>query len=117
MSDEDITHTMPTQGFNIKSVTKDGFKLNVWDVGGQREIRPYWANYMKGTDALIYVIDSADRERLEEVSVELARLIQEEDKLAGACARRSFTLARRCFARRLLSQRRRALPFSARVGV
>jgi hypothetical protein len=30
---------MPTQGFNIKSVMKDGFKLNVWDVGGQREIR------------------------------------------------------------------------------
>lgn len=25
---------MPTQGFNIKSLQKDGFKLNVWDVGG-----------------------------------------------------------------------------------
>jgi GTPase SAR1 family protein len=60
MSDEDITHTMPTQGFNIKSVTKDGFKLNVWDVGGQREIRPYWRNYFDNTDALVYVIDSAD---------------------------------------------------------
>ena len=61
MSDEDITHTMPTQGFNIKSVQKDGFKLNVWDVGGQREIRPYWRNYFDNTDALVYVIDSADR--------------------------------------------------------
>lgn len=53
--------TMPTQGFNIKSVVKDGFKLNVWDVGGQREIRPYWRNYFDNTDALVYVIDSADR--------------------------------------------------------
>ncbi len=53
--------TMPTQGFNIKSVQKDGFKLNVWDVGGQREIRPYWRNYFDNTDALVYVIDSADR--------------------------------------------------------
>ena len=52
---------MPTQGFNIKSVSKDGFKLNVWDVGGQREIRPYWRNYFDNTDALVYVIDSADR--------------------------------------------------------
>ena len=52
---------MPTQGFNIKSVQKDGFKLNVWDVGGQREIRPYWRNYFDNTDALVYVIDSADR--------------------------------------------------------
>ena len=58
LADEDITHTMPTQGasvrlfsaspaffalftqfafissgFNIKSVVHDGFKLNVWDIG------------------------------------------------------------------------------------
>jgi len=26
---------MPTQGFNIKSLVHDGFKLNVWDVGGE----------------------------------------------------------------------------------
>jgi GTPase SAR1 family protein len=30
------------QGFNIKSLVKDGFKLNMWDIGGQRAIRPYW---------------------------------------------------------------------------
>jgi ADP-ribosylation factor-like protein 3 len=82
LSDEDITHIMPTQGFNIKSVVKDGFKLNVWDVGGQREIRPYWRNYFDNTDALVYVIDSADSERLEEVNVEISRLLEEE-KLAG----------------------------------
>ena len=107
---------MPTQGFNIKSVQKDGFKLNVWDVGGQREIRPYWRNYFDNTDALVYVIDSADRcgaplpcappaaarppapnpprtappprptpcsTRLEEVNIELTRLLVEEEKLNG----------------------------------
>ena len=42
LSDEDITHIMPTQGFNIKSLMRDGFKLNVWDIGGQKTIRPYW---------------------------------------------------------------------------
>lgn len=36
LSDEDITHIMPTQGFNIKSLMHDGFKLNVWDIGGQK---------------------------------------------------------------------------------
>lgn len=30
------------QGFNIKSLMHDGFKLNVWDIGGQKAIRPYW---------------------------------------------------------------------------
>jgi ADP-ribosylation factor family len=35
LSDEDISHIMPTQGFNIKSLMHDGFKLNVWDIGGK----------------------------------------------------------------------------------
>ena len=35
LSDEDITQIMPTQGFNIKSLMHDGFKLNVWDIGGE----------------------------------------------------------------------------------
>ena len=29
MSDEDITHIMPTQGFNIKSLVQDNFKLKL----------------------------------------------------------------------------------------
>jgi len=78
LSDEDITHIMPTQGFNIKSLMHDGFKLNVWDIGGQKSIRPYWRNYYDQTDALIYVIDSADRRRMEETQVELQQLLDEE---------------------------------------
>ena len=58
------------------------FKLNVWDIGGQKSIRPYWRNYFDQTDALIYVIDSADRRRMEETGVELGQLLEEE-KLAG----------------------------------
>mmetsp|Transcript_11405 Transcript_11405/g.22728 ORF Transcript_11405/g.22728 Transcript_11405/m.22728 type:complete len:194 (-) Transcript_11405:103-684(-) len=82
LSEEDITHIMPTQGFNIKSLMQNEFKLNVWDIGGQKSIRPYWRNYFDQTDALIYVIDSADRRRMEETGVELGQLL-EEDKLAG----------------------------------
>jgi len=78
LSDEDITTIMPTQGFNIKSLMHDGFKLNVWDIGGQKSIRPYWRNYYDQTDALIYVIDSADRRRMEETGVELQQLLDEE---------------------------------------
>ena len=68
---EETKNITPTQGFNIKSVQSDGFKLNVWDIGGQRKIRPYWRNYFENTDVLIYVIDSADVKRLEETGQEL----------------------------------------------
>ncbi|XP_076056727.1 ADP-ribosylation factor-like protein 3 [Oratosquilla oratoria] len=82
LASEDITHITPTQGFNIKSVQSDGFKLNVWDIGGQRKIRPYWRNYFENTDVLIYVIDSGDRKRFEETGQELGEILGEE-KLAG----------------------------------
>uniref|UniRef100_A0A7S1PIF1 ADP-ribosylation factor-like protein 3 n=1 Tax=Percolomonas cosmopolitus TaxID=63605 RepID=A0A7S1PIF1_9EUKA len=82
LASEDPTNTTPTQGFNIKSVVSDGFKLNVWDIGGQRQIRSYWKNYFDLTDGLIWVVDSADTKRLEETGYELETLLKEE-KLAG----------------------------------
>ena len=29
----------PTKGFNVKTICKERFKLNVWDIGGQSAIR------------------------------------------------------------------------------
>jgi len=82
LSEEDISHIMPTQGFNIKSLVHEGFKLNVWDIGGQKTIRPYWSNYFESSDSLVYVIDSSDKRRLEESGNELKELLA-EDKLGG----------------------------------
>lgn len=45
---------------------------------GQKSIRPYWRNYYDQTDALIYVVDSADKRRMEETGVELQQLLDEE---------------------------------------
>ncbi|KAH8284384.1 hypothetical protein KR018_011117, partial [Drosophila ironensis] len=67
----------PTAGFNIKSVAADGFKLNVWDIGGQWKIRPYWKNYFANTDVLIYVIDCTDRARLPEAGSELFEMLMD----------------------------------------
>jgi len=79
---EDPTQTAPTQGFNIKSVQHEDFKLNIWDIGGQQAIRQYWCNYLEACDALIFVVDSVDSARLQESSDELNKLCAEE-KLAG----------------------------------
>jgi ADP-ribosylation factor-like protein 3 len=54
----------------------------VWDIGGQKTIRPYWRNYFDQTDALVYVIDCSDRRRMDETGVELNSLLEEE-QLAG----------------------------------
>jgi len=60
-SGEPIDTVEPTLGFNIKTVEHRSYKLNIWDVGGQRTIRAYWRNYFESTDGLVWVIDSSDR--------------------------------------------------------
>merc|ERR1712002_543776 len=85
LSSEDITQVTPTQGFNIKSVNTSGFKLNVWDIGGQRRLRPYWANYFENTDVLIFVVDSADSKRLQESAEEFEELLAEDRLIRVPC--------------------------------
>lgn len=53
--------------------------MNVWDIGGQKAIRPYWKNYYENTDGLVYVVDSSDEVRLKECSEELINLLGEEN--------------------------------------
>jgi ADP-ribosylation factor-like protein 2 len=90
--DEDISDIPPTVGFNIRTVaeyfptdkTSRSFRLNIYDVGGQRSIRSFWRNYLEQTDGLIWVVDSADIFRLtEDCKEELNKLLKEE-RLAGA---------------------------------
>lgn len=57
---------------------KYSFKLNIWDIGGQKSIRSYWRNYFESTDGLVWVVDSADVRRLEDCKAELHALLQEE---------------------------------------
>ena len=65
--------------FSFLFQTQDGFKLNVWDIGGQKAIRPYWKNYYENTDGLVFVVDSSDEERLNECVEELNSLLGEEN--------------------------------------
>jgi ADP-ribosylation factor-like protein 2 len=60
-----------------------GYTLNLWDVGGQKSLRSYWRNYFESTDGLVWVVDSADRMRLDACREELNILLLEE-RLAGA---------------------------------
>ena len=61
-----------------QSIATHRFKLNIWDVGGQKSLRSYWRNYFESTDGLIWVVDSADRRRLADCKEELKGLLLEE---------------------------------------
>jgi len=53
--------------------------LLVQDVGGQDKIRPLWRHYYTGTQGLIYVVDCADRDRIDEARQELHRIINDRE--------------------------------------
>ena len=69
----EVATTIPTIGFNVETVECKNLSFTVWDVGGQDRIRPLWRHYYQGTNGLIYVVDSNDRDRIEDAMEELKR--------------------------------------------
>ncbi|PAN24856.1 hypothetical protein PAHAL_4G257200 [Panicum hallii] len=60
----EVLSTVPTIGFNVEKVEHKNVAFTVWDVGGQDKLRPLWRQYLSNSDALIYVVDSMDRDRI-----------------------------------------------------
>lgn len=56
-----------------------GARLTVQDVGGQDKIRPLWRHYYTGTQGLIFVVDCADKERIDEARKELHKIISDRE--------------------------------------
>ncbi len=75
----DSVNTIPTVGFNVECVSYKNVKFNVWDVGGQDKIRPLWRHYYTGTQGLIFVVDSADLDRLDEARQELHKIVSDRE--------------------------------------
>lgn len=75
--------TQPTIGSNVETVRHKNVHFEVWDLGGQATLRPSWTSYYKSTDALVMVVDSTDRARINSVKDELWRVIESDD-LKGA---------------------------------
>lgn len=75
----EVVTTIPTIGFNVESVTYKNLNFNVWDLGGQTSIRPYWRCYYANTAAVIFVVDSTDIERLQTAADELSAMLNEEE--------------------------------------
>merc|ERR1711923_178455 len=80
----EVVTTIPTIGFNVERLEYGKMNMTVWDIGGQMKIRPLWRHYFVGTQALIYVVDSNDVDRIDNdigdnAKEELQRLMAESD--------------------------------------
>lgn len=73
MKDNKFADTVPTVGLNVESIKYRGMNFTLWDVSGQAT--RLWKHYFDKINAIIFVVDSADRDRMSKVSEELHKVI------------------------------------------
>lgn len=78
LKENEVVNTIPTIGFNVETVEHRNLNFTIWDVGGDPKLRPLWRHYYLNTQALVFVVDSADADRLEESYDELSMLMSEK---------------------------------------
>ncbi|TXG62325.1 hypothetical protein EZV62_013688 [Acer yangbiense] len=79
----EVVSTIPTIGFNVETVQYNNIKFQVWDLGGQTSIRPYWRCYFPNTQAVIYVVDSSDTDRILVAKEEFHAILELAPSSAG----------------------------------
>merc|ERR1711939_609289 len=74
--------SVPTIAFNKKEVKKGHVSIKCWDIGGQPRFRSMWERYCRDVNAIIFVVDPADKDAVPVAKEELHALL-EKDTLAS----------------------------------
>ncbi|CAF0896101.1 unnamed protein product [Adineta steineri] len=75
----EVVTTIPTIGFNVETITYGNLCVTTWDVGGRDKIRPLWRHYYANTSAIVFVVDSNDRDRIDDASEQLHLMLNEDE--------------------------------------
>ncbi|XP_067664421.1 ADP-ribosylation factor-like protein 15 [Haliotis asinina] len=62
LSGDEFHNIPPTVGFSIKALIFEDCILDVKELGGGENVRPYWDRYFEGSQGIIFVVDSASSE-------------------------------------------------------
>lgn len=73
----EVVQSNPTIGFNVETVEHKNISLTVWDAGSKDKIRIFWRHYCPDRQALIFVVDSTDLERMSLAGEEIMRMMDE----------------------------------------
>ncbi|KAJ7583839.1 ADP-ribosylation factor family-domain-containing protein [Mycena floridula] len=74
-----VVTTIPTIGYNVETLQYKRISFTVWDVGGYDFVRRLWKYYYQGAEGIIFVVDSNDRERINDVREELDAMLAEDE--------------------------------------
>ncbi|KAM6224576.1 ADP-ribosylation factor-like protein 10 isoform 2-T2 [Rhynchocyon petersi] len=72
---------VPTWGFNSVRLPTKNFEVDLLEIGGSQNLRFYWKEFVNEVDVLVFMVDSADRLRLQWARQELHRLLDKDPDL------------------------------------
>lgn len=76
MRDKEFKETVPTVGLNIENIIYKKYSMTLWDVGGQAT--RLWKHYFDHINAIIFVIDSSDSDKMIFAKDEFKKLVIDE---------------------------------------
>ena len=75
----EVITTCPTVGFNVETIQYKKLEMTIWDIGGQDILRKLWRHYYQGVDAVIYIVDSNDTDRIDLAAEELHKVLDHDE--------------------------------------
>ncbi|UYV72057.1 ARL15 [Cordylochernes scorpioides] len=73
----------PTTGFNIKTLPLKETVLDIKELGGAENVRPFWPMYFAGQHGLVFAVDASAAEADLQTAVEALRTVLAEPGLKG----------------------------------
>lgn len=71
----------PTKMFNSVRIQTEDVEIEFLEIGGGEGPRQFWSDHLPGSQALVYVVDSADHDRMPLAKRELHQLIRGDTTL------------------------------------
>lgn len=76
---DSVIKPIPTEDFNVEKIEYNGQIYIVWDLSGAPNYHPRWRQFYHGTNVLVIVVDSSDKEVMRSLREDVTSILKERD--------------------------------------